>query len=335
MYQFNYTNDPIGPTIGEETVLTNKNIEIKLVDLFICYNLTDNSFDLKNNIPDHNELVIMVLSTINIAHSLGEFTSFLEYYVLNKMCLHIGISRFVLDKMPYLYGLIQLFIPSDKIVILDNNKSYNCSKLIMRRNHHFVYLNNWDTIPFDTDSDYTSLKFVKLQYVKDLFSVNCDRLFSKITEIYENYKHLYTLSDSIMIVKTSHEKHSVSLNRSIEYPNDDVLKIISENNIKFLEISQFENIYEYICTIYHAKNLIFSYGGPMCTNRFFLSPNANVIVLANSHYKFEYDYNNESKNYWHLRHAMLAPVNSQHFLLDFENYFTTENIKKIMSLLIK
>lgn len=71
----------------------------------------------------------------------------------------------------------------------------------------------------------------------------------------------------------------------------------------------------------------------MCTNRFFCNPNANIIVLGNLHYKYEYDYNNETKNYWHIRHAMLSPVKSQHFLLDFENYLSIENINKVISLL--
>lgn len=332
MYQFNYTGNPNGPIIGEETILINNSIEIKLIDLFICYNITDNSFDLKNNTEPNNELVMLVLSTTNIAHSLGEFTSFLEYYTNNKICSDIGISRIVLDKMPYLYGLIELFIPKNKIMVLDNYKKYSFSKLTMRRNHHFVYLNNWDKVPFENNN--ISLKFANLQYIKDLFCVNCSPLFLKVAEVYNNYKHLYTLNDSIMIVKTSREKYTVTPNRAIEYPSDDVLKIISENNIKFIEISHFKDIREYICTLYHAKNIIFSYGGPMCTNRFFCSPDANIIVLANLHYKGEYEFNNETKNYWHVRHSMLAPVYSQHFLLDFENHFSVQNIKKVVSLLI-
>ena len=274
---------------------------------------------------------MMLISTTNTAHSIGEIISFLEYYNTNKKSLDIGISEVVINKMPYLYQLIELFIPKNKIVILENNKLYNCSKLTMRRNHHFVFLNNWDMIPFTIENTY--LKFNNIQYIKDMFSINCNLLFLKTVEIYNEHKYKYKLNDSIMLVKTSSEKYSVSLHRSIEYPNNDILKIINDNNIKFIEVGQFEDIYEYICTIYHAKNIIFSYGGPMCTNRFFCSPNANIIVLGNLHYKFEYNYDNESKKYWHLRHAMLSPVKSQHFLLDFENYFSIENINKVISLL--
>ena len=73
----------------------------------------------------------------------------------------------------------------------------------------------------------------------------------------------------------------------------------------------------------------------MCINRFLYNSNANVIVLCNLHYKHEYNFNkaNENKIYWHIRHAMLSPVKSQHFLLDFENYIDTENIQKIILLL--
>jgi hypothetical protein len=105
------------------------------------------------------------------------------------------------------------------------------------------------------------------------------------------------------------------------------------NNIQFISMKDFKNIEHYICVLYHAKNIIFSYGGPCCTNRFFCNPESNVIVLCNMHYKPEYGGYPEKNEYHHVRHSHLIPVKKQTFLLDLENYIDETNVNKILNLL--
>ena len=85
--------------------------------------------------------------------------------------------------------------------------------------------------------------------------------------------------------------------------------------------------------LYHAKTLIFSYGGPTCTNRFFCNPSATVIVLGHTHYRPEYEYKNDDAMYWHVRHSHLIPVNKQYFLLDFANSLDEKNVQEILDLI--
>lgn len=325
-YPFNFTGDSSGPKISEITDYINKTIYVSLVKpCFIIYEI-GNSSTIQINEP----IEMLVLSTTNPAHSLGEFTSFLEYYTSSKNEKKICINTLIIDYMPFLYGLIKQFIPETNILIVKSNTFYNFSNITFRRNHHFVYTTNWNTIPFTKEKNL--LRFYDLQTIKNTYLVDCTKIFNKIEEIYNTYKHLYTLYDSIAIIKTTKEKFSVSIHRAIKYPDNSVLSLFKHNNIQFIEISQFKDIYEYICTIYHAKNIVFSYGGPICINRFFCNPTANLIILANLHYQPEYNYGVPNE-YWHVRHAMLAPVKSQNFILDFDNELTIKNIEQILSLI--
>jgi hypothetical protein len=119
----------------------------------------------------------------------------------------------------------------------------------------------------------------------------------------------------------------------MEALEDNIKEILNSKNIKVISVNDFKDIYEYICVFYHAKNIVTSYGGVACTNRFFCNPNANVILIGNLHYKHEYDYDNETQMYWHLRFSHIFVSNKQKVLLDFENKIHIDNLNKILNLL--
>lgn len=311
----------------EENILLKVENDLPMI---ISYDIMKNDIiqnDDNSHIKIEEPVEMMMLSLTNPAHALGEFTCFLEYYTSKETKLKVCINSIIINKMPYLYQFIKLFLTEDQIITIDAYKIYHFNYVIMRRNIHFVHGINVQFLPIKINNNILVLN--DLQHIK--YEVNCEKILNKSEEIYNNHKHKYTLSDNIMIIKTSKEKYTVSLHRSLEYPEPDVLNLLEKNNIQFLEISMFEDIYEYICRIYHAKNIIFSYGGPMCTNRFFCNPHANIIVLGNLHYKNEYHC--DANFYWHIRAAMLAPVQRQTFMLDFENRLTIDNTKSIISLL--
>jgi len=323
-YEFMYVQDYGIREIKEyqHTCLTIGFVE----PLFITYLLDTNT--LPDAIQEPVELLL--LSTTNPAHSICEFISFYTYYTSQLLTRKIVINTLITTKMPYLWQLITLFFPHDRFIFIEQGITYSFTSLHTRRNHHFLATSNWDTIPFTLNDNV--LKFEDLQTIS--YFLSCDFLFSKIKEIYEANRHRYTLNDSIMIIKTTTDKLTVTPHRAIEYPDNDVLDALNAHSIKMVAVTDFADIYEYICTIYHAKKLIFSYGGPMCINRFFCNPEASIVVLANLHYKHEYEYNNQNKNFWHVRHAMLSPVRSQTFLLDVPNELTVETVELIRKSLV-
>lgn len=330
-YIFNFNGNPKLPKWCEEQNYYNNFIKIDLLnDLLNIYYIDEQVPNNNEIIKIEEEIVLFLISTTNSAHSISEIIDFINFYKKYEH-LKVAISEFIPLKLPFLYQLINVFIPENKIKILDKLKIYKINTLITYRNIHFNCLNNWSSISFKKNDNI--LYFDNLQNIKEHFCINTTQFFNKIEEIYNTHKNNYTLYDNIMLVKTNQDKYVFSKNRCMEKIDVNVIKIITDNNVKILSVNDFKNIYEYICVFYHAKNVIVSYGGVACTNRFFCNPNANVILIANLHYNAEYDYDNLNQMYWHLRHSHIYPVKTQSVLLDFENSINENNICKILDLL--
>jgi len=336
LFEFNYNGKKLPLTL-EESNHIDTFVKVKMAGTgvkFLLYYIdtTLDRNDLNKDIVQIVEPVIFLLiSTGNSAHSISEIISFLDYYNNCLLKHKIIISKNVIALLPLLWELICLFIPLQNIIILNEDIIYKCSCLTTHRNHHFNYTKNWSKIPFNKVENV--LYFKELQYIKNDFLTNTNFLFDKVENIYNEHRNSFQLFNNIMFIKTKNDVLSSTLHRSIDNPSESIKNLMSLNNIHFININDFKNIFEYICVFYHAKNIIVSYGGPCCTNRFFCNQNANIIVLANLHYKPEYEFNNENNEYWHVRHSHLYPVESQFFLLDFENTINEDNFNKILNFL--
>ena len=98
---------------------------------------------------------------------------------------------------------------------------------------------------------------------------------------------------------------------------------------RFVSVSDFADISEYICTLRHADRIIISYGSTACTNRFFIAPQASVTVLAHRHYQQEYEWTNDD---WHVLHSHTFPVISQRVLLDFPNEIDEPTMRGLLDI---
>ncbi len=83
-----------------------------------------------------------------------------------------------------------------------------------------------------------------------------------------------------------------------------------------------------MCFFFHTKNIIVSYGSTACTNRFFCNKNATVILLANEHYKNQYEPND---NLHIISHLFFCDI--QHVILNFDNEINENNIHSIFNLI--
>jgi len=238
----------------------------------------DNLDNLDETIYYNNKMISCLISTTNSAHSISELISFIDFYNKNSYTDDIIINEDFKTYLPFLYQLLTLFIPENKIYVLLHNKLYNFSNLLIYNSHHFNYLEKWDTIPFINNNN--TLYFKDLEYSRNMFLVDSLFLFKKIEEIYNTHKDKYNLYDNIMIVKFNDDKNVSTPDRGFTVLSNEVKTTIEQNNINIISVNKFKNIFEYICVLYHAKKIIFSYGGPCCTNRFFVNPLAEVIVLA-------------------------------------------------------
>jgi len=329
-YIFNYNCDPNLPKWCEEDILNNKYIKTELFDnLYNIYYIDDIPDNHLETIELENDILLCLISTTNSAHSISEVMDFINYYNKNiNNFTSIAISINVQKKIPLIYEFITIFIPIDKITILEDKQIYKINKLTTYRNIHMNCLNNWDKVPFIKENDV--LYFNNLENIRNDFNIDSIYFFDKITQIYHENKEKYQLYENIMFIKTNDDKYVFSRNRSIDKMDDDVIEIINNKNIKILSINDIKNIYEYICIFYHAKNIIVSYGGVACTNRFFCNKDVNIVLIANLHYQSEYEYDNANQLYWHVRHSHIFIAKTQKVLLDYENNINKNNINKIL-----
>jgi hypothetical protein len=328
-YKFNFNQASNLPKWGLEEITNN--IYLKLDNIHHINNYyIDNIIENRNkNIEIIDEdICLLLISTTNAGHTISEIISFINYYTKNNYNYKIGIYNNFIKTLPYLYELLLLFFSKEKIIIFYNDKIYHIkNNLYLHRNYHFNYLTKWDSVDFIKTND--DLIFNNIEYTKNNFICNTNFLFDKVSYIYENYKDKYNLLDNIMIIKFNNEK-CITPQRGFDILNNEIIETLNKNNINIININNFLDINHYICQMYHAKNIIFSYGATCCTNRFFINEKSNIIILCNLNYKLEWDFNNDKKNYWHIRHSHLIPVKKQTFLLEFENYIDNENINRIL-----
>jgi hypothetical protein len=286
----------------------------------------------ENSAQIDESLTLLLISTTNTAHALGEVTDFIEYYKQHSETISlVGIAATVKIKNHFLFELICLFIPIEKILILETNTLYKCSRLITYRLYHFNWVSNWQDFEFlEENVDGKNRLTYTPTSTPFHFLCNSDFLFEKVREIYLEHHHKYQLYDKIMLIKTNKDPNVFSTNRCMAYPSASILDKLKLNNIHFLNIYDLKSIEEYICIFYHAKKLFFSYGGPACTNRFFCNPDAQVTVLCNDHYKSEWHGTNEK--YGHIGHSHLFPVKKQICLLGFENYLDDDNLQQVLNI---
>lgn len=327
-YTFNYNADPKLPKWREENLLENKYVKVELHwGNANVYFIDDNTYNLKEPVKFINDdSVLMLIPTTNTAHSISEIIDFSNFYKKHEG-KKIAITKFILSKMPFLFQLMQLLLPEEKFIILEDSVIYKFQTVVTYRCVHMIQrIANSNFDKFNN-----ILTFHNLQNSVNTHSVDLNPFLSKIEEVYKENKHKYTLHDNIMLLKTSKDTKVFSKDRCMEKIDDSVVDLLEQNQIKVLSVDNFSDIVEYICVFYHAKNVIVSYGGIACTNRFFCNPSANVILIANLHYKPEYDYGNteSSQTYWHIRSSHLFLGKKQTVLLDFENAFISNDVEII------
>ncbi|NBV28521.1 hypothetical protein EBS02_05840, partial [bacterium] len=260
---------------------------------------------------------------------------------------------------------------------IEGNKVYEIKNLCVCQGTHFVYKkmekptemyipyfsisNAHSDIPeFKTPLHYPSWTHLyfhqeptsrfRFHYaIKNLFwnrqeELDLSFLQEDIPWIYHEYKHKYTLYDNIILIKykvLDREDHSTRV-RCFDISDsatlEDIKNLCSENNYKWLDIEEVEDIFHYICLVYHAKRLILNYGSSACTNRFFVNPSAFALVLGNRYYETEYlglgeEYMKVLPLWYHC--SVSQKPECEHVLFSFfmENSFTKDTLTHIVRVL--
>lgn len=328
-HKFNYWNDPTQDhTWGSTSTCTKQCIRITKHFHFIVYDFYDP--DPLTVCHPKSKLLCMI-STTNPAHMFSEMMSCIQYYKTQPGTI-FAFPQHIQMYLPHLYELLLLFIPESNVELFLDNRNYDVEGMTLYTPHHFNYVDNWKQIPYIMQEN--RLIFNNLFSIIDTMLIPMKEFQCKMEEIYKTHHSNYILYDNIMLLKFDSE-NATTPERGFSDLSVEVSDLLDKHQIHRINPSQFKNIYEYICVLYHAKNVYFSYGGPCCTNRFFVNPTAHVYVLACKTYEFEYEYNNQNKQYWHVRHSHLCPVRLQIFFLNINKHITLDEMNEVFAIVRK
>ena len=255
----------------------------------------------------------------NVAHSMCQIiVSLYEFKQLTTPNMNLYVSECV-KHMPFINKLINLLFNTSSIHTINENKLYTCKKIYIPTYIWFYdgYLNN-----FIYDSVY-NVKIYKEPTLNDNVFNKHNLFFNDLIDtIFKENQHKYNTYENISIIKSTKCVDSNTPQRAINMLEDgwDELK---KNNFYNIFPHEISDIIEFIVQLKSAKNVITSYGGAHCVNRFFFT-NATIKVICNEHYKDEYIHT------WH-NSACLNKCISTLYFLDISNTIGGDVLNKIIT----
>jgi hypothetical protein len=259
----------------------------------------------------------------NVAHSICQFIiNLYEYSKLeNKTKIFFSAT---IKEMPFLYKLAKLLLKDTNVEnIIQENVIYNFKKLYIPTYIWFTDIINLEPLKdiINNVRIYTCNNNFYESYGenKNAF-IYFDILIDKI---YEQVKDNYTKYDNICLIKSNLCTDSTTPDRAI-IVNEKINDYIKNQNYILLFPHKINDIIEFIVQLKSAKEIITSYGGANCVNRFFFNKNATVKVICNMSYYDEYKY------IWH-NCVSIYSVKKYIFFLDIQDKITLESLEKIIN----
>ena len=324
-YPFNLGSD--GPAVGEIHSFQDVCIKIELIQNHsFLYQISqqDEAHIGKPQHTFHGSTVLFCSVGPNPGHFLSEIISFAEFYESLGQPTRVALPQPLQEKAPFMYQLLKGLCPGIRLIPLVDKIQYRFEHLLTRRNRWFTYLRNWSDIPYTNNRD--MLHFANLQDISATHTESLDRLLSYVCNVYADNHHTIKRSKKLFVVKTTEDVNSISPGRGLTI---DIAskQLAMEKGFEFISISEFKDHLEYVSTLRRATHVVFSYGAITCANRFFLSPSAVVVLIANSSYASEYAIGD---SHWHIRHSHLCPVSSQSVILDFPDTVNTHSMSIVL-----
>ena len=314
--------------VGETNIFENSEVVVNLINghsYLYRFRHVESLDDASDPHLFQGATILFCSSGPNPGHFLSEVISFTEFFVKQELSFRVAVPSTLTVAAPFIFSILKRLNPGIRILLIEDNISYRFHRLIVRRNQWFNYLKTWESIGFQEYPGkllFGDLRSTIADYINDPTSVH---LLSR--RMYEDNKHRIPQHDKYFVVKSAMERSALTPSRGL-YISNEARSIAEMHGYQFLLISDFKNIDEYLATLYSARLLIFSYGAIMCTNRFFVNPDASVLLLANTAYKAEYSTGN---NFWHIRHSHLCPVKRQHVILDFPDTVEADLMLELLS----
>jgi hypothetical protein len=281
-----------------------------ILSLPLCIIKDDNTIDIigrhvndkRENIPYDASLpsgdmiedgFLVYFTQFNAAHNMCNFIrAYYEYTKLDNKP-HIYVTRGIFET-PFIFKLFELLFKIDSYTIINENTNYECKSIYIPQ---YIWYTNAPEYPITYDMD----GIIRVYNTNGALNTQYNELYdplllfnSVINKVYEDNKHKYKTYDNIFLVKSNLCSDSTTPGRQINLTLD-IPEFLEKNNYLIVLPHKIEDVIEHIVQMKAAKNIITSYGGAACTNRFFFNEHATVKVICNVQYKSEYDLE------WHNR----------------------------------
>ena len=302
------------PAVGEIHSFQGPSVKIELIQNHsFLYQISqkDETCIGKSHHAFGGRTVLFCSAGPNPGHFLSEIISFAEFYKSLGQPTRVALPHALQAKLPFMYQLLRDLCPGIRIIPLGDKIQYTFEYLLTRRNRWFTYLRNWQETPCVHNKGI--LHFANLQGISENHSESLDKLLVYVNNVYSDNHHAVKRSKKLFIVKNTEDANSISPGRGLTIDIESK-QLAMERGFEFISISEFKDHIEYVSTLRRATHIVFSYGAITCANRFFLSPSAVVVLLANLSYAGEYTIGD---SYWHIRHSHLCPVSFQSVIMDF------------------
>jgi hypothetical protein len=287
---------------------------------------TPSNFD---TIPPHTRITpptfLLYFTQENVAHSMCQLIK--NYYEYEQQ----GQNRKVLlsactKTMPFLDMLIKILLPSSEIEYMQEG--------------HFYYFDDiyipsyiWFTECIGYESTYNQHNHTRTLHTDGVISPEYKDLYdplklfdARIQDIIQNQAQTQPHTNkNIFMIKSAKCTNSQTPGRAIIL-TPDTDEVLSQHNYMTVHtdtIRTKEDVIQHIQTLRNAENIITSYGGANCCNRFFFNPNAIVKVICNMHYRSEY------QNEWHPRCSAYR-AKQYIFFLDRPNTITARELSEVI-----
>lgn len=328
-YPFNY-NGAAHPPLREVNDISETLLSLGNVEHFLTYRFRPSS-------PDHDKaaaetisdpLMVVAISTSNAGHAMSEIMSFVNFARDLPSGFKFGISQAFVDRLPLIAQFFQRLYDADRVVVLRADQTYRLQQAWIRRENHFNASCNWMGLECVVNENV--LNFANL-HRRIKFDDDPAVVHALVRRVYDECRDRYQLYDRIMLLKTADSRNLTTPGRALIL-DESYRASFQGAGFHIVSVERFESIEEYICTLYHAHQIVFSYGSTTCANRFFVNPMCDVIVLANRAYQFEYEYPVPTGEHWHVRHSHLLPVRRQRVVIGHNNEFSEPDVSNLLRL---
>ena len=248
------------------------------------------------NLQDHSYLIVqdsvflLYFTQANVAHSICQLIRSLYEYVQYGENKPIVISECI-KQMPFLDLLVKVLFPYAHIEYMKEDILYYYEDVYMPKYIWFT-----DCIPLE--SVYDSANNVRILQTSGELSPEYNDLYeplkyfdAKIRDICSTFTSTH-IHKNIFMIKTTKCEYNITPSRAITLVEPEVDAVLAQYNyMTMMDPTQYTSciqVVQHIYTLRNAENIITSYGGANCCNRFFFNPNANIKVICNKQYEDEY-----------------------------------------------